>query len=97
MSKYIFKDFIIIKVEPKHEKLISDRVLTEIDLLVLAEMLKGLTHAQIAKNLNKSKRTINAQVLTIRDKMQCTSITETLLKAISNGLFMIKPINRYTD
>lgn len=66
---------------------VSDEiVLTRREREVLRQIAKGLSHAEIAKKLYLSKRTVDTHRANIIKKLKATNVTELIKYAIQNGL-----------
>ena len=61
----------------------------EVDVFVL--IAKGLTIAEIAKELGLSAKTISNMSLTIKGKLQIRRVAELTLLAVKHGLIVIEP------
>ncbi len=64
--------------------------LTERELEVLKLAAKGLTNREIAKELSLSVRTVQAHLSTIFSKMQVSSRTEAVVRALQKGWITIE-------
>lgn len=64
--------------------------LTDTELLLLDEVAKGLTNAQIAEQRDRSVSTVNAQVKSILSKTQCATRTQLVRLMTSFGVDYMK-------
>jgi DNA-binding NarL/FixJ family response regulator len=89
MTNYNFKAVTVTKVIPKHQTMISEDIFTKMELLVLQKIIEGFTHDEISAQVFRSKRTVDGYADSIRNKMDCSSNVQVVVKALNEGLFII--------
>ena len=60
--------------------------LTDAELRILSELVKGISYKMIAENLSISYHTVNGHIKKIYEKLHVNSATEAVIKAIDKNL-----------